>query len=83
MIWAFIPGPIRRAMTWALTGLVLLWAAMTYGKRIERQKSALRAAERIAAAEVKRGRIEDDIQDDVDLVARARRAAIVRPEPEQ
>ena len=82
-LWALVPGPIRRALAWAGVGIALLWAAWGAGKRDARRNAALRAAEAIARAEVTRGKIEDDIQDDVDLVARAMRAGVVRDEPKQ
>lgn len=79
MIWALIPGPIKRAVAWLLAGLVAVWAIRRGAKREARTEAALEAAERIAAAEVKRGKIEDAIDQDTDLVRRARAAGVVRP----
>jgi len=78
VIWAMVPGPIRRALAWLLAAGVAAAAVFFAGKREARKESALDAAERIAKAEIKRGRIDDEIQQDVDLVARARAAGVVR-----
>lgn len=61
----------------AAIGAALAWAFMR-GKRAARQETALEAAERIAAAERKRRDIEDAIQADTDLAARARRIGLQR-----
>ena len=78
MIWALIPGPIKRAVAWLLAGLVAFAGVWGVAKRDARRETALAAAERIAAAEIKRGKIEDDIDQDTDLVRRARAAGVVR-----
>jgi hypothetical protein len=43
-LWHIIPGPIRRAMAWALGGLLALAAIWGAAKKDARQKAALRAA---------------------------------------
>lgn len=67
-----------------LAGLVALVLAVlgvySKGKRAARQETALEAAERMAKAHDTRRKIEDDIQEDVDLYDRAKRSGIVRPE---
>lgn len=80
MIWDIIPAPIKRALAWLLTGLVAFAGVWGMAKRDARRETALEAAERIAAAEIKRGKIEDDIDQDTDLVRRAKSAGVVRPE---
>ena len=77
--WVLIPLPIRRALGWLAGGVAALLAAFYTGKRRSRQETALQAAERAAKAHKTRDRIEDDIQQDDDLVRRARDAGIVRP----
>ncbi len=78
MIWALIPGPIKRAVAWLLAGFVAFAGVWGVARRDARRETALAAAERIAASEIKRGKIEDDIDQDTDLVRRARAANIVR-----
>lgn len=80
MIWSMIPAPIKRALAWLLAGLAAVWAIRAGAKREARMETALEAAERMAAAEIKRGKIEDDIDQDTDLVRRAKSAGVVRPE---
>lgn len=48
MIWALIPGPIKRALAWLVAGLVAVWAIRLGAKREARQDAALEAAERYA-----------------------------------
>ena len=79
MIWAIIPAPIKRALAWLLAGLVAFAGVWGMAKRDARRETALEAAERISAAEIKRGKIEDDIDQDTDLVRRARASGLVRP----
>ena len=79
VIWAIIPGPIKRVLAWLLAGLVAVASVWGMAKRDARRETALEAAERIAKAEIKRGRIDDDIDQDTDLVRRARAAGVVRP----
>ena len=78
MIWAIIPGPVKRALGWLLAGLVAFAGVWGMAKREARRETALEAAERIANAEIKRGKIEDDIDQDRDLVRRARAAGVLR-----
>jgi len=73
-----ILSPLRRAAGWALAGLLAFLAVWGLAKREARRETALQAAERIAKAERKRGRIEDEIDQDTDLVRRAKSAGIVR-----
>ena len=80
MIWAIIPAPIKRALAWLLVALGAVWAIRAGAKRDARMETALEAAERMAAAEIKRGKIEDDIDQGTDLVRRAKSAGVVRPE---
>ena len=78
MIWAIIPGPVKRALAWLLAGLVAFAGVWGLAKRDQRRETALEAAERIAKAEIKRGKIEDDIDQDHDLVRRARADGVLR-----
>lgn len=48
MIWAFIPGPIKRALAWLLAGLAAVWAIRAGAKREARAETALEAAEQYA-----------------------------------
>lgn len=73
-----ILSPLRKAAGWALAGLLAFLAVWGLAKREARRETALQAAERIAKAELKRGRIEDEIDQDTDLVHRAKSAGIVR-----
>jgi hypothetical protein len=73
-----ILSPLRKAAGWALAGLLAFFAIWGLAKRQARQETALQAAERIAKAEIKRGRIEDEIDEDTDLVRRAHASGVVR-----
>jgi len=73
-----ILSPLRKAAGWALAGLLAFLAIWGLAKRQARQETALQAAERIAKAEIKRGRIEDEIDQDTDLVRRAHASGLVR-----
>lgn len=73
-----ILSPFRKAAGWALAGILAFLAVWGLAKREARRETALEAAERIAKAERKRGRIEDEIEQDTDLVRRAKSAGIVR-----
>ena len=75
---ALLISPIRKAAGWALAGLLAFLAVWGMAKRDARRETALQAAERIAKAERKRGKIEDEIDQDTDLVRRARSVGIVR-----
>ena len=73
-----ILSPLRRAAGWLLGAVVAFLAVWGLAKREARRETALQAAERIAKSELKRGRIEDEIDQDTDLVRRAKSAGIVR-----
>jgi hypothetical protein len=73
-----ILSPLRKAAGLALAGLLAFLAIWGLAKRQARQETALQAAERIAKAEIKRGRIEDEIDQDTDLVRRAHASGVVR-----
>lgn len=73
-----ILSPLRKAAGWALGALLAFLAVWGLAKREARQETALHAAERIAKAERKRGRIEDEIDQDTDLVRRAHSVGVVR-----
>lgn len=75
---ALLFSPIRRAAGWALAVLMAFLAVWGLAKREARRETALQAAERIAKAERKRGRIEDEIDQDTDLVRRAHSVGVVR-----
>lgn len=49
-LWAMVPGPIRRALAWAVGGIALLWAAWGAGKRDAQQEAALSDAKDDARA---------------------------------
>jgi predicted metal-dependent hydrolase len=69
-IWPYIIGLV------SLLGVAL--GLYRKGRKDVRTESALEAAERMAKAHENRSKIEDEIQQDVDLVARAAAAGIVR-----
>lgn len=73
-------GSLRRTLYAAGALLLALLYAFARGRRSARRETALEAAERYAKAHDTRRRIEDDIQEDVDLYERARRAGVVRPD---
>lgn len=73
-----ILSPFRKAAGWALAGLLAFLAVWGLAKRDARRETALEAAERIAKAERKRGKKDDDIDQDTDLVSRAMRINLVR-----
>lgn len=73
-----ILSPLRKAAGWALAGLLAFLAVWGLAKREARRETALEAAERIAKAERKRGKKDDDIDQDTDLVGRAMRSGLVR-----
>jgi hypothetical protein len=73
-----ILSPFLKAAVWATSGILAFMAVWGLAKREARRETALEAAERIAKAERKRGRIEDEIDQDTDLVRRAKSAGIVR-----
>jgi len=73
-----ILSPLRKAAGWALAGLLAFLAVWGLAKREARRETALEAAERIAKAERKRGKKDDGIDQDTDLVGRAMRSGLVR-----
>jgi len=73
-----IPSPIRNAATWIAGAVIAFLAVWGLAKRDARRETALEAAERIAKAERKRGKKDDDIDQDTDLVSRAMRINLVR-----
>lgn len=75
-----IPSPIRNAAAWLAGAVIAFLAVWGMAKRDARRETALAAAERIAKAERKRGKKDDDIDQDTDLAGRARRSGLVRPE---
>lgn len=74
-------GLLKAALPWIIAGLAVLGfgvARKRAGKREARMETALEAAERAAKLERERGQRDDDIQQDTDLVRRARAASVVR-----
>lgn len=72
MIWALIPGPIRRALAWAVAGLAAVWAIRAGAKREARAEAALRAAnDKVKAHEI-RNEVENRIADRRDAADRLR-----------
>ncbi len=74
-------GLLKSALPWIIAGLAVLGfgvARKRAGKREARMETALEAAERAAKLEGERGQRDDDIQQDTDLVRRARAAGVVR-----
>lgn len=68
MIWAFIPGPVKRFMAWLSVGLAVLWATWAAGKRDARQKAALDAAKAYRETRERIDHATDDIPLDADLL---------------
>lgn len=64
MIWAIIPGPVKRFMAWVLAGLAVLWAAWVAGRREARQKAALEAARDHIKTTERMHNAADDLPDD-------------------
>jgi hypothetical protein len=71
-------SPLRRAAGWLLGAVIAFLAVWGLAKRDARRETALQAAERIAAAEIKRGEIENEIDEDTDLVRRAKSVGVLR-----
>ncbi|WP_182442164.1 hypothetical protein [Cereibacter sphaeroides] len=63
----------------ALSAVVALVVAFLAGRLRASTSSALDAAERALGAEATRRQVDDEIADDTDLAARARRVGLVRP----
>ena len=78
MIWWLIPGWLKRAVAWAVAGLLAVAGIFYAGKREARQKAKQKAAEAKAKALADRERIENEIDQDDNLAARADRAGVVR-----
>jgi hypothetical protein len=75
MNWLALLGPLWRLLR-------PLWAPLAgyfKGRHDARVKAELDAARAAMRAEAKRRRIEDDIAQDTDLAARARRIGMQRP----
>ncbi len=78
-------GPLEMtASLYAIFGIVAaifaaLWAALRTGAKSERAQIEAIAARTAAEAERNRTELDDEIAQDVDLVARARRIGLVRP----
>ena len=79
MIWWLIPGWLKRAVAWAVAGLLAVAGIFYAGKREARQKAKQEAAEAKAKALAERERIENDVANDPDLAARARRSIVRKP----
>ena len=76
MIWWLIPGWLKRAVAWAVAGLLAVAGIFYAGKREARQQAKKRAAEANLKAKTNRERIEDDVEGDPDLAARAKRSIV-------
>ncbi len=63
-----------------LAGIVAVVGALVLGRRQGRQAAQDKAATTALGHERKRQEQDDDIQQDTDLAARARRSGIVRPD---
>ena len=81
--WGPILSALAQFVPWIIAGLAVLGfgvARKRAGKREARMETALEAAERTARLERERGQRDAEIQEDTDLVDRARRAGVVRGE---
>lgn len=79
--WGPILSALAQFVPWIIAGLAVLgfgFARKQAGKREARMETALEAAERMAKLELQRGKRDAEIQEDTDLVSRARRAGVVR-----
>jgi len=63
MIWALIPGPIKRALAWLLAGLVAFAGVWGMAKRDSRRETALEAAERYAKTRKRMDDVETGTDD--------------------
>ena len=77
--WAMVPRWIKRGVAWLAAGMALLLGARLSGRRSANADNKLRDLEQRLNAETTRREIDDDIQQDADLAARARRSGLVRP----
>jgi hypothetical protein len=72
MILALIPGPIRRALAWAVAGLAAVWAIRAGAKREARAEAVLRAANDKVKSHELRNEVENRIADRRDAHERLR-----------
>ena len=72
MIWAIIPGPIKRALAWLLAGLVAFAGVWGLARRDARRGAALDAAKDTIKAHEVRNEVEDDVDRDADPKQRLR-----------
>lgn len=73
MIWAIIPGPIKRALAWLLAGLVAFAGVWGLAKRDARRGAALDAAKGYIKTRKDIDNATDDLPSDVyDLRQRLR-----------
>jgi predicted membrane metal-binding protein len=68
MIWALIPGPVKRFMAWLIAGLAVLWAAWGLGRRDARQKAALWSEKSYRETRERIDHATDDIPLEPDLL---------------
>ena len=80
LIWALIPGPIRRALAWLLAGAVAVLGIFYAGKREASQAAKKATLEGTVKAMKDRERIDHEIDQDTDLADRAKRSGVVRPD---
>lgn len=66
MIWAFIPGPVKRFVAWLSVGLAVILATWAAGKRDARQKDALEAEKAYRETRERIDHATDDIPLDPD-----------------
>ncbi len=78
--WGPILSALAQFVPWVIAGLGFGFARKQAGKREARMETAREAAERMAKLELQRGKRDAEIQEDTDLVSRARRAGVVRGE---
>ena len=79
MIWWLIPGWLKRAVAWAVAGLLAAAGIFYAGKREARQKAKIEGLKADNKALTDRERIEDEVATDPDLVSRARRSVLRKP----
>lgn len=70
-------GLLKSALPWIIAGLAVLGFGVAR-KRAGKREARMETAERAAKLERERGQRDDDIQQDTDLVRRARAAGVVR-----
>lgn len=74
--------PLYTALAGAVGAIAIIWAVWVRATRAARQRDAERNTRAILDAHKNRERVEDEIADDTDLVGRARRSGLVRPDGE-